>query len=148
MALGRWCTVASLMALPYVARADAAATFTRLKTLVGDWESRSESGKVVRVSYRIVSSGTALVQSFKTGSGETLTVIHSDGNRLLATHYCAQGNQPRLRLDGASRDNVVVFRFADATNLAKPTASHLERLELRLEGADRYTEIETYVEDG
>jgi hypothetical protein len=63
--------------------------------------------------------------------------------------YCGQGNQPRLRLDAAaSTAERLVFRFVDATNLARPGASHLDTLELRLEGDSRYTEIETYVEDG
>jgi len=132
------------------ARAERPSPFERLKALVGEWEAEVDSGKRVRVSYRLIAGDTVLVQSFKPPSGrETLTVIHPDGERLIATHYCAQGNQPRLRLDAAaSTEERAVFRFADATNLARPTASHLDRLELRLEGDSRYTEIETYVEEG
>ena len=40
-----------------------------------------------------------------------------------------------------------MFKFVDATNLAG-SSSHLVRLELRLEGARAYTEVETYDEGG
>src|SRR5438552_1982920 len=115
--------------------------FARLKALAGKWEAKTEKGATIRVSYRLVSNDTVLVQDFRTASGkETLTVFHSDGPRLLATHYCAQGNQPRLRLDPGSNPGKMVFTFADATNLASPSMAHMVRLEVHLEGPESYTE--------
>lgn len=123
--------------------------FNRIKSLVGKWEFHAEKGSVIRVSYRLVSRGSVLVQSFFTASGyETMTVFHVDGANLMATHYCAQGNQPRLRLDAASMPDHLTFVFFDATSLASPTASHLVKLELIFTGPDEYTETETYEEDG
>src|SRR5205823_2190701 len=118
--------------------------FARLKTLAGNWDAKG-----VRVSYRMVSNDSVLVQTFTTASGkETMTVFHPDGARLIATHYCAQGNQPRLRLDPSSTADRLIFVYLDATNLARPQASHLVRLELRLDSPTEYTEIETYEEAG
>jgi hypothetical protein len=123
--------------------------FARLKSLVGDWEARTAKGAVIHASYRLVSNDSVLVQTFATASGkETLTIFHADGARLLATHYCAQGNQPRLKLDAASTNARFVFTFIDATNLPSPAAAHLTRLELHLDGPAQYTEIETYEEAG
>ena len=137
-----------MLALIFLALEPSAA-FARLRSLVGDWEARTDQGGIIRVSYRLVSNDSVLVQRFVTPSGkETLTVFHPDGARLIATHYCAQGNQPRLRLDPASAKDRFVFTFLDATNLPKPSAAHLVRLELQLETATQYTEIETYQEDG
>ena len=131
-----------IAALPAAAGADA--SFERLKSLVGSWEAKTDKGIVIRVSYRMIAGESALVQSYVTPSGrETLTIFHPDGPRLLATHYCGQGNQPRLKLDAASTAERLVFTFVDATNLTAG-AAHLVRLELRLEGAQRYTGIETY----
>jgi hypothetical protein len=122
--------------------------FARMSVLVGDWEARTTSG-TIKVSYRAIANDSALLQTFRTASGiQTATVFHPDGDRLLATHYCGQGNQPRLRLDPASTDARWIFTFLDATNLARPSASHLVRLELVAEDADHYTEIETYEQDG
>jgi hypothetical protein len=122
--------------------------FTKLKALVGDWEAKTERGTLIRVSYRLIAGDSVLVQRFITPSGETETVFHPDRSRVIATHYCAQGNQPRLRLDAGSTDTRFVFTFLDATNLENPTSSHLVRLELQLAGADDYTETETYDDGG
>jgi hypothetical protein len=120
-------------------------SFARLKTLVGDWQAPAGP----RVSFRLVANESVLVQTFVTASGsETLTLFHLDAGRLLATHYCAQGNQPRLALDPASTGARMSFRFVDATNLRAPSTAHLVRLELLLEAGDRYTEVETYEEAG
>src|SRR5262249_36718885 len=96
---------------------DAGAAFSRLRALVGDWEATTEKGKTIHVSYRLVSNESVLVETFGTAPRETLTVVHVDGARLVATHYCAQKNQPRLALLAAPDDRRFEFAFFDATNL-------------------------------
>src|SRR5262245_9207319 len=126
----------------------AKAAFERLRRIVGRWETTTTEGKTVGLSYRLVASDSALVETFTTPSGkETLTIFHLDGPRLLATHYCGQGNQPRLRLQQAS-DRSLEFTFHDATNLASPASSHLAKLKLELNDADHFQRTETYVADG
>ena len=80
--------------------------FSRLtRALVGGWAASSGT----RVSYRLVSNGTALVETWTAASGaETLTVYHPDHDDVLLTHYCAQGNQARLWLVSSSGAR---FRF-------------------------------------
>ena len=44
------------------------------------------------------------------GSGrETMTVFHPDHDDLVLTHYCAQGNQPRLRVAELTKGAVASF---------------------------------------
>jgi len=125
-----------------------ATPFARLQTLAGNWEARTESGAIIRVSFRTIANQSALLQTYTTPSGkETVTVFHPDGKRLLATHYCAQGNQPRLQLEDASADRLV-FHILDATNLPSKDTSHLIMLELRFDAPDQYTSVETYFENG
>ena len=127
----------------------AAEAFENLASLVGDWEAKTEKGAVIRINYRVVAADSVLVQTYTTPSGRhTLTVFHRDGANLLATHYCAQGNQPRLRLDGASTDKSLAFQFLDATNLPDAQASHLHRLAVDLVDADHIVQTETYTADG
>ncbi len=124
------------------------AAYDRLSSLAGTWTATAGT-RSVPVSFRLVASGSALVETFGTTPGrETLTIFHLDGARLLATHYCAQRNQPRLQLDPASAADAPVFVFADATNLASPEASHLVRLAFRFADADHVTMVETYASKG
>lgn len=121
--------------------------FARLQKLVGSWTCTTDDS-AVRIHYRLVSSSSVLVETFTTPSGkETLTLYHPDGRHLLATHYCGQGNQPRLRLRSSSGASFV-FGFHDATNLSRRDAAHLERLQLTPHGNDALERVETYTEAG
>ncbi|MFT3839756.1 MAG: hypothetical protein QM723_22410 [Myxococcaceae bacterium] len=122
------------------------APLDRLKPIAGHWKATTASGKTLNIDYRFISADTVLVEAYNAGSPrETMTVFHADKTDLLATHYCAQGNQPRLKLQ-PGKD--LVFTFLDATNLSDPQASHLIRLELKLEKDGSLTRTETYREQG
>lgn len=89
------------------------------RALVGRWKATTADNRSFALTYRLVSNGTALVETFvSSASGkETLSVYHRDGGTLMLTHYCAQGNQARLKAVVATRERVV-FTFLDATNVA------------------------------
>jgi hypothetical protein len=54
----------------------------------------------------------------KDGPYEMVTMIHPDGKRLLATHYCAAHNQPRMAMVPSKAANQIAFQFVDGTNIA------------------------------
>lgn len=142
--MSRWSLLlAGFCALPLHAAESAAQRFERLKSLaVGEWQGTTETGASVRVNYRTISRGTALVEIWQPGTrAETMTVFHRDGERVIATHYCAQGNQPRLALDGKGGDGFA-FDYFDATDL-QDGASHLHRLAFSPSG-DGVQREETY----
>lgn len=86
--------------------------------LVGKWKATTPENRTITTEYRLVSRGTALVETFTSASGkETISVYHHDGGTLMLTHYCAQGNQARLKATDATTDKVV-FSFLDVTNVA------------------------------
>jgi hypothetical protein len=113
---------------PLPSAAQATATWNRLKaTLPGTWTATTSKGTTVTESFRLVSSDSALVETYVTSSHrETISVYHPDHDRLLLTHYCAQGNQPRL-VAVAATDESVVFRFLDVTNMAQGQAVLVEK---------------------
>jgi hypothetical protein len=125
--------------------------WAHLKTLVGTWQRTDASTpaqKAFRIRYRLISADTALVEEFGDPAKQvTQTVFHADGSRLLATHYCAQGNQPRLQLRPGAPDTLL-FEFLDATNLRSPSDSHLVRLTLRWKDADHLLREEVYASGG
>jgi hypothetical protein len=132
--------------------ADAEAVFARLKTgLAGSWKlatPKDARGERFRISFKEISRGSVLVETFGDPAGAvTETVYHLDGAHLVATHYCAQGNQPRLRLSSDDTNSGAVFTFHDVTNLREPKASHLVRMRIRLDG-DRLEKEDVYAADG
>jgi len=56
---------------------------------------------------------------------EMVTVYHLDGKDLLLTHYCALGNQPRLKADPKSPGNKLIFQFVGGTNLDPAKDMHM-----------------------
>lgn len=124
----------------------ARAAFARLSGLVGEWEGTTEAGRRLLVHYRLVAKGTVLVESWTLAPGrESLTLYHLDGDRLVATHYCPLGNQPRLELDASGDPGLLVFKYVSATNLPDPSVAHQHRFEVRLSGKDRFWRSETYI---
>jgi len=63
-----------------------------------------------------------------------LEVFHLDGDELRMTHYCAAGNQPRLRLDRAnSTPSRLVFVFDGGSNLDPARDMHIHGMTLTFE---------------
>ncbi len=87
--------------------------------LQGQWTAPVDGGqRTIDVVYEPLSGGTIIAERFGTGPRQSLTVYHPDGDSVLATHYCPQGNQPRLRARRRKGDKLT-FDFADVTNRKK-----------------------------
>jgi hypothetical protein len=93
-----------------------------MRSLVGQWEGFMETGgkqTPATVEVRLTGDGSALMHVMgKDTPYEMVTMIHPDGKRLLATHYCAAHNQPRMANVPAKAPNQVAFDFIDGTNIA------------------------------
>jgi hypothetical protein len=122
----------ALLAFAGDANLDTASAFSRLKSLAGEWEGSNSMGKT-RVVYTVIAGGTSVVErEISDHMPEMLTVYHMDGKRLLLTHYCMAGNQPRMEARAYNPSTgELQFRFLDATNLAKPGDGHMHNVNLR-----------------
>ncbi len=116
-----------------------------LKSLAGNWHGPGEGGKDVQISYQVISNGNTVMETMKAedGSPFMVTMYHHDGDSLVATHYCALGNQPRMRAKSADGKQIV-FKFVDVTNLASPDAAHIHDLTLTFLDADHLTQEWTH----
>ncbi len=107
----------------------ARAAFDRLKGLAGTWDAAVDAapGAPQRVTYRLTAAGTAVVETLFAGTDhEMMTVYHLDGDDLRLTHYCAGGNQPRLKLDrDASTADSLVLAFDGGTNFDPARDPHM-----------------------
>jgi len=126
---------------------EAAEAFETLKGLVGHWKDTADGSPLV-VEFRLTAGGSALVETWTMSGGrESLSIYHLDGDRLLATHYCPAGNQPRLQLSGQSADGRFHFEFESVTGLEDPADSHQHRLEVTA-GQETLKRKDTYLSKG
>ena len=122
----------------------------RLKTLVGDWEGTYGEKEPVQVSYRLVSGGSALMETLHPGGKEPemVTMYHMDNGKLMLTHYCSEANQPRMRAGAATGDaSRLEFAFVDGTNIS-PASGHMKRLVVTFQDADHFEQRWTHAAKG
>ena len=128
----------------------AKAAFDRLKTLKGEWNVAGADGHPgSKVIYKLTAAGTTVMETQMPGTGhEMVTMYHLDGDDLKATHYCAAGNQPRLKLDRkASKPDSYSFVFDGGTNLDASKDMHIHSFRIKfLEGGKVESEWDGYMD--
>ena len=107
------------------AQSDAQKALDKLKLLVGTWQGRTAKGDPVEDRYRLTAGGTAVMGEDKMGSEDMLSLFYVDGDRLLMTHFCPSGNQPRMQATISPDVKSISFDFLDATNLPSPQSGHM-----------------------
>jgi len=116
------------------------APLERFKTLAGEWVA-AEDGDMVKkgdlvARYAVTASGTAVVETVFPGSEhEMVTVYHADGPDLVLTHYCMEGNQPRMRARGAQGSRFD-FAYDGGTNIDPRRDRHMHSATFDLASAD------------
>jgi hypothetical protein len=110
--------------------------FASIKSLKGDWRGPAAmKGMPPSHSvFRITAGGSAVQETIFPGTSmEMLSVYHMDKGNLLMTHYCALGNQPRMKLNPKkSTAQELVFDFDGGTNFNPRRDKHMHSLTLKL----------------
>ena len=110
--------------------------FEKLKSLVGKWKGTSPEGDFT-LTYKLVSGGSTIMEindSEKHKDG-MITMYHLDGDKLMMTHYCSMGNQPRMRASALTKDGTLAFAFVDGSNMTKDDA-HMHALRIRFKDSN------------
>lgn len=124
----------------------------RFKALAGDWVS-AEDGEMVKkgdlvARYAVTAGGSAVVETiFPGGPHEMVTVYHADGPDLVLTHYCTEGNQPRMR----ARDTTgprFDFAYDGGTNIDPQRDVHMHSASIELVGTDEIRSAWNELADG
>jgi hypothetical protein len=123
-------------------------SFDQLKTLTGSWEGKSADGKPVQVSFRDTAGGSALMSEILGhGPENMISMFTLDGpNRIVLTHYCSVGNQPRMAATASPDGKTFTFDYFDATNLKTPDSGHMQRVVFTIVDANHHTEDWTFVD--
>lgn len=135
--LARYCTLTATLCIATLSAAQdsapAVGAFERFKALTGEWIDVDGVGGrkgAVLATYRLTGAGSAVVETLFPGSPHEMTTIyHRDGDDLVLTHYCAGGNQPRMRARTVS-GNKVAFAFDGGTNFNPAVDSHMHEAEI------------------
>lgn len=99
--------------------------FEKIKKLAGEWTMDGQ-GDAVAVTYKVTAQGSAVVETlFPGASYEMVTVYHMDGRDLMLTHYCGDGNQPRMKAATGAGPNQIQFKFAGATGMKSSKDAHM-----------------------
>jgi hypothetical protein len=107
----------------------AASRFTEMQQLAGTWRVVGKPGSPFRIRFSLTAGGTVLVESWSVNDQpHSLTLYHRDAAAIVATHYCPQGNQPRLASLPKTADGVLRFAFRDATDLDATREAYLVAL--------------------
>ena len=129
-----------LISTAALAQSAAQSSFEQLKTLAGSWEGTMD-GQALHVSLRVTSMGNALMHEMKgAGPDDPITMFNLDGDRLLLTHYCDAGNQPRMVATTSPDGKTIVFDFFEATNLLSTQMGHMQRVTFTFIDPDHHTE--------
>jgi hypothetical protein len=119
------------------------AAFEKLKKLVGEWYIADDKGqptdKLVSV-FKLTAAGSTIQETMFPGEAcEMISMYHLDGDDLILTHYCAVGNQPKLKLDPKSSEKVLKFQFAGGTNLDPSKDLHMHEGSITFTDDDHIT---------
>jgi hypothetical protein len=112
----------------------------KLKALAGTWVEADKDGKAtdkVASVFRVIGGGSTVHETIFPGTPmEMVSVYHLDGADLVMTHYCALGNQPRLKADPKSAPNQIKWNFAGGTNFDPAKDMHMHEGTLTFVNAD------------
>lgn len=137
-----------LAATAALGQTSAQKSFDQVKSLSGGWEGKDAKGMPLEVNFRDTAAGSALMSEIHSnthGPEDMISMIHMDGpNRLLMTHYCGAGNQPRMAATSSPDGKTISFDFFDGTNLTSPDAGHMQRLVIAILDPNHHTEEWTF----
>ncbi|WP_271078312.1 hypothetical protein [Aurantiacibacter sp. MUD61] len=87
--------------------------FARIASWEGRWNVAETDA--LEIVFESTARGSTIIERWETDAGlHSITIYHLDGNRIIATHYCPQGNQPRLASLPGDSDQIA-FAFTDIT---------------------------------
>lgn len=138
-----------LAATAALAQSSAKKEFDQIRSLQGEWVGKNQQGMDVAVGFRETAGGSAILSEIRGhGPENMISMIHMDNDRLMMTHYCGAGNQPRMVAASSPDGKSITFTFIDATNLSGPKAGHMEKVVFTIPDSDHHIEDWTFVQDG
>ena len=127
------------------------APFEALKGLAGQWSGTHQMGgekTEAKVLYQVTSNGSVLMETLFPGAPhEMVSIYHDEGDKVVMTHYCAFGNQPKMELI-SSGEGEYNFDFSSDNSLDPATAGHMHALRISMDKEDHLTQNWVMYQEG
>lgn len=108
--------------------------FELVKKLVGTWQGSKQAldgQETITVEYALTSRGTAVIERMFPGTPKEMVSIYAqDGHEMVMTHYCALGNQPRMRTSSPVSGNSITLSYIGGTGMRSSHDKHMHELTL------------------
>ena len=120
--------------------------FDQLKSLAGDWQGKNSQGTLVKVTYKVVSNGSAVMEHLQPANEpEMITMYTLDGDRIVVTHYCSAGNQPTMQtVPLTAATGKYDFSFVRVAGTKSPDEGHMVALSVTIPDKDHLTQVWTF----
>jgi hypothetical protein len=126
----------------------ATARFDKLKALAGSWTVAGGDGSVA-VTYHVTAAGSAVVETLFPGTPHEMVTIYTlDKGDLVLTHYCAAGNQPRMRAVQGGEWDAIEFKYDGGGNITSDKDGHMHEATIAFKDATHVTSTWLYYKDG
>jgi len=128
--------------------------FARIKTLAGEWQSVGPKGEHSKLTYQVISGGSAVMERFSSdalppNSGEMVTIYYIDRGDLVLTHYCIAHNQPHMRATlYNSQTGELNFDFVEGGNMPTGSEGHMHSAKIRFIDDNHLSSEWQYMEVG
>ncbi len=113
--------------------------FTELEgTWVGSADSDHEGHmENIEVTYHTTAAGSAVVETLFGGTDhEMVSIYHLDGEKLMMTHYCALGNQPRMNGIPTRKPGLYSFTYVNGTSIQSEDEPHMHHVSFQFVDKD------------
>lgn len=119
--------------------------FEKFKSLEGKWKAAIEGGEVVEVIYEVVSNKSVVMETIKSGEeAGMITMYHLDEDKLMVTHYCSAGNQPRMIAESIDPGlSAISFNFLDVTD-AGSDEGYMTNIDFTFKDSEHFTQTWTW----
>jgi hypothetical protein len=138
------------MKMPARAKND---VFDAIRGLSGTWvatktdEKMPMGDKPLTLVFKETSAGSAVMETMFGGTDHEMVNMYTvDGKNVVLTHYCAMGNQPRMKAAAIDK-GVVKFEYVDGGNLKSRDDGHMDSVEMTIDG-DKLIEKWSMYHDG
>ena len=136
------------------AEVQANAAFARIKSLAGEWQSVGTQGEHSKLSYQVISGGSAVMERFSSdalppNSGEMVTIYYIDRGELVLTHYCIAHNQPHLKATSYNpQTDELNFDFVAGGNMPTGSEGHMHSAQMHFIDDNHLSSEWQYMEAG